>query len=498
MAADTFNPQVSAPTVAERVAAGKERRASCPRTTLARWEPAPERPDPVSIIEQQGLARVSALLPIRYSRMSASPFAFYRGTAAIMAADLASADNSGLQAQLCGDAHVANFGLFASPERSVVFDVNDFDETCPGPCEWDVARLTTSILLACRENGYSERQCETITRIVPSSYRSAMARFAEMNDLDVWYSRVDAGMLTSIGKAQAGAIAKTAVTQGVRAAMQRDRWSAIRKLTISTDQGRRFVNQPPFLVPLSVDSDWWKLIDTAMLTYQDSLPLDRQRLLSRYRAIDLAHKVVGVGSVGLRAYVILLQGRDDDDLLVLQAKEAVTSVVAMGLPNAPVPRHQGERVVIGQRLMQAATDIFLGWTTGPQGRDYYVRQLRDMKWSPDLSTMSPAGLRALASSCGETLARAHARSGDAIAICGYLGSGSTFDDALTTFAYRYAEQVTEDFARFQAALNSGRLTATPASPAPDSAALGDQIRAGLRAPSSTNPSEDPKSSPTPA
>ncbi|MFM7148147.1 MAG: DUF2252 family protein, partial [Actinomycetales bacterium] len=275
-------------------------------------------------------------------------------------------------------------------------------------------------------------------------------------------------------------------------------WSAIRKLTISTDQGRRFVNQPPFLVPLSVDSDWWKLIDMAMLTYQDSLPLDRQRLLSRYRAIDLAHKVVGVGSVGLRAYVILLQGRDDDDLLVLQAKEAVTSVVAMGLPNAPVPRHQGERVVIGQRLMQAATDIFLGWTTGPQGRDYYVRQLRDMKWSPDLSTMSPAGLRALASSCGETLARAHARSGDAIAISGYLGSGSTFDDALTTFAYRYAEQVTEDFARFQAALNSGRLTATPASPAPDSAALGDQIRAGLRAPSSTNPSEDPKSSPTPA
>ncbi|MFM7147037.1 MAG: DUF2252 family protein [Actinomycetales bacterium] len=254
MAADTFNPQVSAPTVAERVAAGKARRASCPRTTLARWEPAPERPDPVSIIEQQGLARVSALLPIRYSRMSASPFAFYRGTAAIMAADLASADNSGLQAQLCGDAHVANFGLFASPERSVVFDVNDFDETCPGPCEWDVARLTTSILLACRENGYSERQCETITRIVPSSYRSAMARFAEMNDLDVWYSRVDAGMLTSIGKAQAGAIAKTAVTQGVRAAMQRDRWSAIRKLTISTDQGRRFVNQPPFLVPLSVES----------------------------------------------------------------------------------------------------------------------------------------------------------------------------------------------------------------------------------------------------
>ena len=508
MSAQTFNFKALAPTVSERLAAGKARRASCPRTTLARWEPAPSRPDPVAIIEQQGQVRVAALLPIRYSRMSASPFAFYRGTAAIMAQDLAAADNTGLQAQLCGDAHVANFGLFASPERSVVFDVNDFDETFPGPFEWDVARLATSLLLAARENDFPIRQCEAIARLAVFSYRQAIASFAEMTDLDIWYSRVDAGMLTAIGKAQAGVIAKTAITKGVRAAMQRDRWSAIRKLTVSTDQGRRFIDQPPLLVPLSGDPAWWDMLEIPMREYLESLPTDRQRLLSQYRAVDFAHKVVGVGSVGLRAYVILMQGRDEYDLLVLQAKEAVASVVAPALPNAPIPAHQGERVVQGQRLMQAATDIFLGWTTGPLGRDYYLRQLRDMKWSPDLSTMSPAGMRGLAAACGQTLARAHARSGDSVAMTGYLGSGVTFDDALLTFAQRYAEQVQRDFVAFQQALAEARLQGTDNESATTAASLGAHVRSTL-SPSavldrmkedqvSQTPPEDRTSAATPA
>lgn len=477
--AQTFIFRKPVPTVAERLVAGKARRANCPRTTLARWEPAPNRPDPVSIIEQQGTARVAALLPIRYSRMSTSAFAFYRGTAALMAQDLASTDNTGLSAQLCGDAHVANFGLFASPERSVVFDVNDFDETYPGPFEWDVARLATSLLLAGRDNDFTTRQCEALTRLAVTSYREAMASFAQMSDLDIWYSRVDAGMLTAIGKAQAGIVAKTAITQGVRAAMQRDRWSAIRKLTISTDQGRRFVDQPPLLIPLGGDPAWWELLSGSMTHYLETLPLDRQRLLSRYRAIDFAHKVVGVGSVGLRAYVILMQGRDEQDLLVLQAKEAVASVVATALPNASVPLHQGERVVDGQRLMQAATDIFLGWTTGPLGRDYYLRQLRDMKWSPDLSRMSPAGMRGLAVACGQTLARAHARSGDSVAMTGYLGSGDTFDDAMLEFARRYADQVQTDFGAFQQALAEGRLQGTDDESATLTASLGAHIRTAL-------------------
>ncbi len=475
----TFILRAPGLSVSERLTAGKARRASCPRTTLARWEPASTRPDPVAVIDKQGEMRVAALLPIRYSRMSASPFAFFRGTAALMAQDLAGTDNTGLTAQLCGDAHVANFGLFASPERSVVFDVNDFDETYPGPFEWDVARLATSLLLASRENNFTARQSEAITRLAVTSYRQAMAAFAEMTDLDIWYSRVDAGMLTAIGKAQAGVIAKTAITQGVRAAMQRDRWSAIRKLTTITDQGRRFVDQPPLLIPLSGDPAWWELLSGSMSNYLDSLPADRKHLLSQYQAVDFAHKVVGVGSVGLRAYVILLQGRDDQDLLVLQAKEAVASVVATALPHADAPTHQGARVVNGQRLMQAATDIFLGWTSGPLGRDYYLRQLRDMKWSPDLSTMSPAGMRGLAAACGQTLARAHARSGDSVAMTGYLGSGGTFDDAMLAFAQRYAEQVQLDFVAFQQALTDGRLEGTADESATLAASLGVHIRTAL-------------------
>jgi len=479
--------------VAERAATGKARRNACPRTTLARWEPAPGR-DPIRTIEDQAPPRVGALLPIRYTRMSASPFAFYRGSAAIMAEDLGSTPTTRIITQLCGDAHLANFGLFASPERSVVFDLNDFDETAPGPFEWDVARLTASFLLASQENGFTAGQAESITRQVASAYRKAMVSYSRMTDLDIWYSRVDAPLLVQISKARMGSRAKSTVTEGVQAASRRDRWSAVRKLTAQTPDGRRFISDPPLLVPLSADSAWQQLVDEPMTKYRQSLTSERQVLLSRYRVIDLAHKVVGVGSVGLRAFVILMQGRDSNDLLVLQAKEAVASVLEpfTGLPAAS--QHHGERVVQGQRLMQAVSDIFLGTTTGPRGRDYYLRQLRDMKWSPDVATMSPAGLRSLAATCGATLARSHARSGDPVQIAAYLGSGTVFDESLLAFAHRYANQVNRDFEAFRAALATGRLVAAAdesaaavaslSSPSP-SVSLGD-LDAAIRSATSSS------------
>lgn len=466
-------------TIADRAAAGKARRNACPRTTLARWEPAPGR-DPVRTIEEQAPPRVGALLPIRYARMAASTFAFYRGSAAIMAEDLGSAPTTGIVTQLCGDAHLANFGLFASPERSVVFDLNDFDETAPGPFEWDLARLTASFLLASQENGFTPGEADSITRQAASAYRKAMATYSRMADLDVWYSRIDAPRLVQISKARLGSRAKSAVSQGVRAASRRDRWSAVRKLTDMTPDGRRFISDPPLLVPLSTDSAWHQLVDEPVTRYRESLTSERQVLLRRYRVIDLAHKVVGVGSVGLRAFVLLMQGRDADDLLVLQAKEAVASVLEpfTGLP--PTSLHHGERVVRGQRLMQAVSDIFLGSTTGPRGRDYYLRQLRDMKWSPDVASMGPTGLRTLAANCGQILARSHARGGDAVQIAAYLGSGTAFDEAMLAFAHRYAHQVHQDFEAFRKALATGRLVAAADESAAAVASLGDQSDPSLR------------------
>jgi len=447
--------------VADRATLGRQQRVTCARKSLARWEPDPNRPDPVSILQGQEADRVAGLVPIRYARMAASPFAFYRGGAAIMAADLGAAPHSGLITQLCGDAHLANFGLFASPERSVLFDLNDFDETAPGPFEWDVARLATSFLLACRENGFTSAKADGVTRQAVSAYRTSMAQYASMNELDLWYSRVNASSLSTVARAKVTVEAQSLLDQGLRAALQRDRWSAVRKLTVATTDGRRFIHDPPLLIPLGSDSVWRQGLQVPLTRYRQSLVWDRQVLMDRYRIVDLAHKVVGVGSVGLRAFVILLQGRDEDDLLVLQAKEAVASVLEQytGIPAGQM--HHGERVVRGQRLMQAATDIFLGSTSGPRGRDYYIRQLRDMKWSPDITTLSPGSMRSLAATCGQVLARAHARGGDAIAIASYLGSGSTFDDALVAFSRRYADQVTADYASFQQALASGRINAAP-------------------------------------
>lgn len=451
--------QIGSMSVAERAAFGKLRRRACPRKILAEWEPASRRADPVATLRDQEADRVPALVPIRYARMAASAFAFYRGSAAIMAADLGAAPSTGLVTQLCGDAHLANFGLFASPERSVIFDLNDFDETAPGPFEWDVARLATSFLLACQQNSFSPGKADDVTRQAAASYRTSMAAYADMNDLDIWYSRVDAGLVGTVARAKAGARAKSLIAEGVRAAMQRDRWSAVRKLTEPTADGRRFINDPPLLVPLNEASEWHEALELPIQRYRESLASDRQALLNRYQVIDLAHKVVGVGSVGLRAFVLLLQGRDVDDLLVLQAKEAVASVLEPYTGLAPDQPHHGERVVRGQRLMQAASDIFLGSSTGPRGRDYYIRQLRDMKWSPDTSTMSAAALKSMAATCGHTLARAHARAGDPVAIASYLGSSTAFEDALLAFSHRYADQVAGDYARFQQALASGQIVA---------------------------------------
>ena len=388
-----------------------------------------------------------------------------------MAADLGEAPRTSLITQLCGDAHLANFGLFASPERSVIFDLNDFDETAPGPFEWDVARLATSFLLACRENGFAPRKADDVTRQAVSAYRDSMAEYATMNELDIWYSRVNANSLSTVARAKVTVEAQTLFSQGLRAALQRDRWSAVRKLTVATQEGRRFIQDPPLLIPLGIDSVWRDGLQTSITQYRESLIWDRQVLMNRYHIVDLAHKVVGVGSVGLRAFVLLLQGRDQNDLLVLQAKEAVASVLEQytGIPAGE--QHHGERVVRGQRLMQAASDIFLGSTSGPRGRDYYIRQLRDMKWSPDISTMSPGSMKSLAASCGQALARAHARGGDAIAIASYLGSASTFDDALIAFSRRYADQVATDYALFQQALASGRINAA----SDETAAVADSL-----------------------
>lgn len=462
-------------TVAEREARGRQQRSVCPRKTLAAWQPAATRPDPIATLRAQEADRVPGLIPIRYARMSASPFTFYRGSAAIMAADLGATNSTGLITQLCGDAHLANFGLFASPERSVVFDLNDFDETAPGPFEWDVARLATSFLLACQENGYASAKTDSVVRQSIATYRTSMASYAAMTDLDIWYSRIDAGFLTTAGRAKAGVQAASLVAQGIRAATQRDRWSAVRKLTVLTPEGRRFINDPPLLVSLSTNSAWGQAIQQPIQQYQQSLASDRQVLLGRYRVIDIAHKIVGVGSVGLRAFVILLQGRDEDDLLVLQAKEAVESVLQAQTNLPPLHPHHGERVVRGQRLMQAASDIFLGSSTGPRGRDYYLRQLRDMKWSPDTKGMSPGTLRSLAATCGHTLARAHARAGDPIAIAAYLGSTDTFDRAILEFARSYGEQVSIDFARFKEEIAAGRLASATDESAAALASLVEQV-----------------------
>lgn len=388
--------------------------------------------------------------------MSVSPFTFYRGAAAVMASDLASMPNTGLTVQLCGDAHLSNFGLFAGQDRSVVFDVNDFDETNPGPFEWDVMRLAASFTLAARDNSFTDDQAEEISRLAAASYRSAMSEYAGMSDLAIWYDRISTTTLEQWAAEVGGQKATKQLNKVIGKAQSRDGWSAISKLTEVIDGKRQFLDQPPVLVRISDGEDLHPWLDMLLAKYRSELQNDRRELMRRYQVVDFGHKVVGVGSVGLRAFVLLLQGRDENDLLVLQAKEAVQSVLEPYTQSC-VYEHQGERVVEGQRLMQAASDAFLGWVQAPNGRQFYIRQLRDMKWSPDIAKLPVAQLAGYAALCGRTLAHGHARSGDPVAIAAYLGQSTKFDEAIGRFSRAYATQVDSDFAEYTAAIADGRV-----------------------------------------
>ena len=459
---------VAHPSVEERRRKGRVARAETLHEELAVWQPPAGRADPVGLLVGQETSRVQELVPVRHARMATSAFAFYRGAALLMAADLGAMSPSGLQVQLCGDAHLSNFGLFAAPDRSVIFDVNDFDETNPGPFEWDVKRLATSFVLAALDNGLATKAGPAAAEAAAASYRSSMASFANKGELEVWYDRIDvSGAIAAIrefpgnkGKHGAKKEAKEEATiQGAAAkARLRDAWSAIEKITEVVDGRRRFRDQPPLLTRLDLSADIAAVVNAMFREYRATLQDDRQELLKRYEIVDIGHKVVGVGSVGLLAFVLLLRGRDEKDLMVLQTKQAQASVLEAFTHKSAYTKH-GHRVVTGQRLMQAASDSFLGWIDGPAGRSFYVRQLRDMKWSPDPAWFTKERLQAYAQLCGHTLARAHARSGDAIAISAYLGTGKSFDKAIRAFAESYADQSNMDFAEFTGAIAAGRLSA---------------------------------------
>lgn len=443
-------------TVAERQETGKTARRQRSRTSLATFTPAADRADPVQLLAGQETYRQQALLPLRHSRMAASAFAFYRGSATVMASDLGAMPNSGLITQLCGDAHLSNFGLFAAPDRSVVFDINDFDETNPGPFEWDVMRMTTSFVLAGRDVALPTAVCEEAARSAAREYRIQMAQYAGMRDLEVWYDRVSIDVIQQWAKQDGRPDAGKQVTQMAARARRRDQWSAISKMTEVVEGQRRFLNDPPVLIRIAMD-ELMTLGVTAMLEeYQKTLAPDRRELLQRYHIIDMAHKVVGVGSVGLLAFVILLQGRDENDLMVLQAKQAVASVLE---PFTATSRfeHSGQRVVVGQQFLQAASDVFLGWVRGNAGRDYYVRQLRDMKYSIDPTQFNEQLIIGYARVCGRTLARAHARAGDSVAIATYCGTSTKFETAIQAFSIAYAAQAEKDFEKYKAAIASGRV-----------------------------------------
>jgi hypothetical protein len=447
---------------------GRAVRADLPRSSHGEWQPAPDRPDPVEVLVDQAATRLPELTPIRYGRMLASPFAFFRGAAAVMAADLGAAPSTGLTVQLCGDAHIANFGGFAAPDRRVVFDLNDFDETLPGPWEWDVKRMVASIEIAGRDRGDKpERRAAAVEGAV-SEYRTAMRMFAEQGNLDVWYARMDLQSLQERFDSEGHEKLAERIDQAVAKSQRKTSQRALTKLTRRIGGRLRFVSQPPLLVPVEEllpageASDETELVGGLISSYADSLAADRRHLLEGYRYVHLARKVVGVGSVGTRAWVVLLEGRDGNDPLILQAKEAVESVLEPYAAKS-VYRLHGRRVVEGQRLMQAASDIFLGWdtVTAPDGqaRDFYVRQLWDGKLSGDLAAMSVGGFGIYARSCGWTLARAHARSGDRGAIAGYLGSGRSFDKAMVRYATAYADQNERDFQALAEAAESGRVVA---------------------------------------
>ena len=502
------------PSVADRRAQGSDARIATPPSSHAGWVPAVDRPDPVALLEEQNATREPDLVPVRHGRMMVSPFTFYRGAAKIMAADLAGTPTAGLITQLCGDAHLSNFGVYASPERDLLFDLNDFDETLPGPFEYDVQRMAASFTIAARNNGLTEAEGVTVTQASVRAYREAMAQFAQMGTLELWYTRKSASELQAalgelaaeaagpkgarsgkkaksdkkVGKkpdkkvgSKAGKDAKTRdkpapggvvwaakqADKNLRKARTRDSLHALSKLGELVDGRYRIVSQPPIIIPLRDlykvygmdEADVAKAVRRQFRDYRATLPDDRRRLLERFEMVDMARKVVGVGSVGTRAFIVLLQGRDAQDPLFLQVKEATRSVLEDHLPKSRYT-NPGERVVQGQRMMQAASDIFLGWTKGVQANRYlYWRQLRDMKGSALVDTMSAFMLEYYAGLCGWTLARAHARAGDAVAIDAYLGTSADFDVAITDFSQRYADQNEADYQAFVAAVSGGRIAA---------------------------------------
>ena len=462
----TVVPHLSVP---DRVARGKAARAEVPRSSHAVFEPAAARPDPVELLERQAQTRVPELVPIRYGRMLVSPFTFYRGAAMIMAHDLAATPRSSLNVQCCGDAHLSNFGLFASPERRLVFDINDFDETLPGPWEWDVKRLAASMLIAARDNGYRVKDQQRVVLDTVGQYRTAMREFAGMQNLAVWYARLEIESLLAERAAQFKPRALAGTRKTIAKARTRDSMSAFSKLTRSNNGQVQIVDRSPLIVPLSQlapsgeREDLLHELRELLRVFHDSLDPDRRLLLEQFQLTDFARKVVGVGSVGTRAWIALLLGRDPNDPLFLQMKEAEASVLEEHLGPSEFDNH-GQRVVTGQRRMQATSDIFLGWVhvdspLDGKPRDFYGRQLKDWKGSAEIDQMIPQAMAVYGKLCGWTLARAHARTGDRVAIAAYLGSGAGFDRAILEFSNAYAGQNERDYQQLVAAVKSGTVTA---------------------------------------
>ena len=446
--------------IADRLAEGRAERESVPLEAHAEWPASADRPDPVGILEAQDATRVAELVPIRHGRMIVSPFTFYRGSAAIMASDLSRTASTGLRVQCCGDAHLSNFGMFAAPDRALVFDLNDFDETLPAPFEWDVKRLVASVVVAARGNGHRRKEQAAAARATATAYRTTMAKASHMRFLDVWYTRFDAEKVIAELAATIDKASMKAARKSLAKAHTRTSLGSLAKFAERVNGGYRIKEAPPVIVrpPETMTGEFEQIIRRGLADYASTLTPDRRVVLDHYHYTDFVRKVVGVGSVGTEALMILLMGDVEDDPLFLQFKEAKPSVLAPYVGDSEYA-HQGERVVHGQRLMQAASDTFLGWVTGTgtDKREFYVRQLRDKKGSAEIELMPPARLAIYGELCGATLARAHARTGNAAKITGYLGDDDTFDRALERFAVTYADRNDEDHGAFSAAAGSGRI-----------------------------------------
>ena len=462
------HPMVLHSTPGESAARGKAARAELPRSAHGAWEPGPSRRDPIDLLEDQARTRLPELGAIRYGRMLVSPFTFFRGAAFLMAADLADGPRTGLHAQLCGDAHLSNFGIFAAPDRRLVFSLNDFDETLPGPFEWDVKRLAASLAVAARDGGFGRAISAAAVKATVREYRQAMARFAGMRNIHVWYARLDVASIRDQLEAGISGKQMKRLRSTVTGVHTKDSMRALTKLCGTVAGELRIVGDPPLVTPIEdvmPGAEAEHLVDVVRRmidSYRETLPRDRRQLLESYRYVHAARKVVGVGSVGARTWILLLTGRDQADPLFLQFKEAQASVLEPFLGKSEFAQH-GQRIVEGQRVMQAAPDVLLGWeriiTIDGEERDFYIRQLWDSKGSAEVEAMDPAALEAYGRVCGWTLARAHARSGDRIAIAAYLGTGAAFDNAMTAFAETYADQNERDYSALQEAVASGRVTA---------------------------------------